>query len=93
MAVNLKWVNCVECNSEVLGESMVGWYSKLSDSEKAKYSIVVGRIHGRPYCNRCCATEIDCIEGLPEVVEDSNPWQENAIRQLEDTRDLGEDWE
>lgn len=90
----MKLVNCAECGREILGASMFGWYSKLDNDEKRKYSIVAGRILGRPYCNRCCETDLEFVNGIPDVVEEPNPWQENAIRQLEDTRDLGdESWD
>jgi hypothetical protein len=43
-----------------------------------------GHILGRPYCERCLTPAPGPGPGRPPPLEDCGPWQENAIRALED---------
>lgn len=69
----IRYVNCAECEQEVLGESMKEWHDSLELLEKTKYRIVVGRIYGRPYCNICCGEEeID----VGSIIRKNRNWEE-----------------
>ncbi|RJQ26420.1 hypothetical protein C4577_03650 [Candidatus Parcubacteria bacterium] len=81
--LEIRWVNCAECDQEVLGESMQDWYDSLDLIEKANHRIVVGRIHGRPYCNICCGDEeID----VGSIIRKNRNWEE-----MEDSSDPEEE--
>lgn len=77
---DVKLVNCAQCGCELLGESMHG----IVNPSECGRPFVGGRINGRPYCNDCL--RVPTLRGWysgPQD-EDWDPWQQNAVRQLED---------
>ena len=54
----LKFCNCAGCGREVLGDSFYGWYYDQPEHIQRLLPIpVAGRIHGRPYCDLCLASQ------------------------------------
>lgn len=83
--LDVKLCDCAECGKELLGSSMFCQLRELSDEQRQNLpSLVVGRIKGRPYCATCLnLCKLPPGRGTRE--DDGGPWQQNAVRQLEDT--------
>lgn len=70
----VKVCNCAECGQELRSFWLNG--QRIGTT-------VAGRIKGRPYC-LLCLTVHPPPPGLVRGAEEPDPWQENAIRILED---------
>ena len=80
----LLYCNCAGCHKELLGDSFRGWYHQQTQAKQEKLAPpVAGRIHGRPYCSLCLKS-LYPSEGKSGRKEDDSPWQQNAIRDMED---------
>lgn len=80
---DLKMVNCAGCDTELLGTSMVKWWSmQTRDTQLSLPSLVDGHILGRPYCRRCLHWRRP--RGHTIGIREESPLRENAVRQLED---------
>lgn len=66
---DVKVCNCAECGKEL--------FFRSSGSQ------VAGRIKGRPYCENCLETHSP-PPGISGPMEDTGPWQDIAIRNMED---------
>jgi len=76
----MKLCNCALCEVVLLGESMRG--VEIAGGQP-DHEYVAGRIHDRPYCEECL--EVRQPTALPATMEDdSGPWQQNAIRDMEE---------
>jgi hypothetical protein len=86
--VIIKLVNCANCRQEAVGLSCIAAWEAMSIAQREQESLPVdrsvgGHIHGRPWCN-------DCLRRRPHQdlggggIGDPSPWQENAIREMED---------
>ena len=64
-----KVCNCAGCGKEL--------------RTRSAHTEVKGRIKGRPYCGGCLEPR-PIHPGTYGPLEDAGPWQENAIRHLED---------
>ena len=86
----VKLCNCAGCDIELLGESMTPAALRGLSAEAIAGlpDRVKGRIWGRPYCGECLATRRKRIGGGRCLGRcggpDENPWQQNAVRDLED---------
>lgn len=89
----IKMCNCAGCHCELLGESMESWWHTLSPAQKKKLPrLVKGRILGRPYCTWCLeyrnpltSASAGKVGARNMATEDDNPWQQNAVREMEDS--------
>lgn len=70
--------NCAECGRELLAKEDA-WRIKEG---MRKMNVVAGRMHGRPYCHTCLTVRRP--PPSPATPDDISPYQENAIRDLED---------
>lgn len=84
-AEDVKLCNCAECGCELLGDSMRVWYfSHSEDKRKQLPQLVYLHLNGRPYCMGCSRKKPP--PQRKGTRNDISPWQENAIRHLEDER-------
>jgi hypothetical protein len=82
--LEVKLCNCAKCGKNVLGESMR--YKVGVPEEFYKYDFVAGRIHGRPYCSACMYLREERIRQASKqrwTPREPDPWQENAVKFLE----------
>jgi hypothetical protein len=86
-----KVVDCAECGRTFLGESMRPCVVGIGLSPPDGWSVIGGLINGRPYCVGCLRIRRPIwMNGGPHHGAregESNPWQENAVRELEGGRD------
>lgn len=87
---DVKLCNCAECGCELLGESMVIWLGSLTEKDQRELpGLVYCRVWGRPYCMECAERQSRTSLSATRE-EDGGPWQQNAVRALEDAAgDLG----
>lgn len=88
------WVNCAGCDREAIGErSFCRAVLYVPPDGKpgvirADDVVVAGRIGDRPYCGTCLPIQEAEVRKPPAgwggPVEDTSPWQHNAIRIMED---------
>jgi hypothetical protein len=80
----LKLCDCAECGRELVGLSMLPWYSTLTHAERSNYPpLVGGHVKGRPYCAWCLSVPARRPPGGRAGRCDPSPWTENAVRHLE----------
>lgn len=87
---DIRYCNCAGCGTELLGDSSENLaialrYYRFSDLPR----MVTGRIMGRPYCLNCL--QVRKIPSRPATFDKdgSSPYQDNAIRDMEDGRGDG----
>lgn len=81
----LTYCDCAGCGRVCLGDSFKGWYARQSTTDRERVPApVAGRILGRPYCKDCLASPSHNTDALPPP-KDESPWQQNAVRALEET--------
>jgi len=74
--------NCAGCGAELLGESMLPMHDKIASMVVGERVYVRGRVKGRPYCAACLEAKL--IPPGRATPDEYNPWQENAVRAMED---------
>lgn len=89
---DVKVCNCAECKCDLLAAGQALLLDSLTKAQRDELPqcTVYGHINGRPYCTRCLeATHCgNGSRGGRVAKEETLPGQDNAIRSLEDTRDL-----
>ena len=83
---DVKMCNCAECGRELVAVS--SWALMTPDQRVGKWK-VAGIFDSRPHCKECSerdATPIYQHARGPRitVADDGGPWQQNAVRDMED---------
>lgn len=76
-----KLVNCAECGVELLGDSMRDTDVYMLQDRP---HFIAARILGRPFCPVCMNTRKPPPGSSSGPLEDTSPWQQNALRNWED---------
>lgn len=85
MRPDVKVQNCAECRRLCLGYSFRLWYFNLPPAEQRELpEPTAAIILGRPYCAACSAVRERTGGRAGPLEEDGGPWQQNAVRALED---------
>ncbi len=83
MKIEKKYCNCAQCGVELLGQD----YASLRVEREL---VVAGRIKDRPYCDKCIQPSDNRGTGgghwrNPRWGDEASAYQENAIRDMEDS--------
>jgi hypothetical protein len=83
---DVKVSNCSICIYEMVSHET---FSLLTVAQRKRYLIKGGYIGGRPCCVKCLAPKRRSSKDYTKrsLPSDINPWQENAIRDLENFND------
>ena len=80
---DMKVVDCANCGCRLRGHDNPPEYRHLLHA-------IAGRINGRPHCSACLTPHpvtyrgAKSVEIVNQYYDELSPWQENAVKQLED---------
>ncbi len=79
---DIRVCNCANCGHECVSAEQA---AQLTKRQLERFRLLRGRIIGAPYCSVCLV-----VRRPPDRVakreDDSGPWGQNAIRDMEDGR-------
>lgn len=79
-SLDIRVCNCCNCGHECVSVEQA---AVLTAEQLKPYRLLRGRIAGRPYCSVCLV-----VRRPPERTatreDDGGPWQQNAVRDLEE---------